>query len=162
MGTLSTRNHTCDNDCSNCDFNNECDHVNYEQSGFAFDLDTENIDWDNIPEVDIEPETSETLNNSNVLQKKAQPNLQEIEIADRKEELEKKKSQRIINEFLKSYSAKLLKWSLIAIIVLYILDTIISICGLKNSDFADRLFTLLQMIITTIIGYLIGSNQEKE
>lgn len=162
MGILLKKNHICDNNCPSCDKRDECDHVNYKQFGFAFDLDAENIDWDNIPEVDVEPNTSDYLTQNEDLHRDPISKLQEIEIADKKEELEKKKSQRIINEFLKSYSAKLLKWSLIAIIVLYILDMIISTCGLKNSEFADRLFTLLQMIITTIIGYLIGSNQEKE
>lgn len=162
MGIYLKKDHTCDNDCKRCDHIDTCDHVNYEQFDFGFDIDADDIDWDNIPEVDIEPATSRVLTQNTDLRTDTLSNLQEIEIADKKENIEKKKSQRIINEFLKNYSAKLLKWALIAIMALYIIDLISSAMGWRSSDYTERLFSLLQMIITTIIGYLIGTNQEKE
>lgn len=161
MGTLSTKNHTCDDDCINCCHREDCEHINYEQFGFDFALDTEMIDWNTIPEVDVAPETSRNLSENSTTLTHSQ-NLKEIELQVKKEIVENKKSNRIINQFLKNYSAKLLKYSIIVIIALYIIDLLVSIAGRKNSEFADRLFTLLQMIITTNIGYLIGTNQEKE
>ena len=156
------RNHTCDDNCTNCDLINECDHVHYEQFNFAFDIDTDTINWDDIPELDVAPEASEQLSNENKLGQNSNVSLQEIEIQERTADLEDRKSSRALNEFLKKYASKLLKYSIFAIIGLYMVDLIVTVLGKHNSKFADPLFTLLQMIITTVIGYLIGSNQNKD
>lgn len=157
------KDHICDNNCDSCSLIDSCEFSKYNQCEFnmGFDIDVANIDWDNIPEEDIEPEVSSNYTDSESAKNVYKKNYEEIEIEVKKEELKSKESSRLLNEFLKKYSAKLLMYSLLAICILYVSDVVLKINGIPNSDYADRLFTLFQTIITTVIGYLIGTNQEK-
>lgn len=160
MPISEKKNHTCDNNCRACDEILTCDHADFEQLDFSFDYDVDAINWNDVAEYDVAPEASkedfETSSN------KITSNLTKIDIEERREALVDKRSARVMNEFLKKYASKLLKYSIISIIGLYIIDLLVTFFGKSNSKFADPLFTLLQTIITTVIGYLIGSNQNKD
>ena len=157
--TISGKNdHTCDNNCSECDSALTCDRSSYKQLDFAFDFDVEDINWETIPEVDIAPEASEEP--SDAFNQRTDRNL--LEEIRAKDEIDGHRAQRAMNKFLKEYSSKLLTGSLVAVVALYLMDLIVISCGGVNSKFADPLFTLFQTIITTVIGYLIGSNQKKD
>lgn len=157
------KDHICDNNCGSCSLIDNCKFSEYNQYAFdiGFDVDVANIDWDNIPEEDIEPEVSSNYTNSKSTKNDYEKSYKEIEIEAKKEELKSKASSRALNEFLKKLAARLLCFLLVAIILLYATDVFLKVKDMPNSDYADRLFTLFQTIILTTIGYLLGKNQEK-
>ena len=129
-----------------------------EQLSFFQTFENQLVDWDQVIEEENPPLISSGMARVEVPDQIAL----ELQNKEKEEKILLDKSKRLINEFLKAISAKLLKWLLFSIIALYVIDLIVVNLGVSNSDLSERLFSLFYTLITSIFGYLIGSNQNKD